>query len=140
MTITDDRGVEREVRVGDTSARDAALAGFLMLLHVMAFTIMPAFVFGLSYFGSRWVLVYLEVGDADGLGTLSFAVAITMVAVVMYARQVAINRSANSKKVDTPRCLGCRYDLSGLNIEPDGCRVCPECGGAWRVASGGGGS
>jgi hypothetical protein len=30
-------------------------------------------------------------------------------------------------------CLACGYDLSGLEAEGDGCVVCPECGGAWRV-------
>lgn len=31
------------------------------------------------------------------------------------------------------RCAVCGYALEGLNIEPDGCRVCPECGAAWRA-------
>ena len=30
------------------------------------------------------------------------------------------------------RCAVCGYALDGLKIEPDGCRVCPECGAAWR--------
>jgi hypothetical protein len=30
-------------------------------------------------------------------------------------------------------CPGCLYKLSDLPEEADGCRVCPECGGAWRV-------
>ncbi len=29
-------------------------------------------------------------------------------------------------------CGGCGYDLHGLQPQEDGCRVCPECGGAWR--------
>lgn len=31
------------------------------------------------------------------------------------------------------RCGSCNYDLAGLEPEPDGCRVCPECGAAWRL-------
>ena len=31
------------------------------------------------------------------------------------------------------RCGSCLYDLQGLDSEPDGCVVCPECGGAWRL-------
>jgi hypothetical protein len=30
-------------------------------------------------------------------------------------------------------CRGCAFDLSGIVAEADGCTVCPECGGAWRV-------
>ncbi|HYE61737.1 MAG TPA: hypothetical protein VD997_07050 [Phycisphaerales bacterium] len=30
-------------------------------------------------------------------------------------------------------CASCGYNLWDLVPEPDGCRVCPECGGAWRV-------
>lgn len=32
-----------------------------------------------------------------------------------------------------PACLVCGYELSGLTPEADGCTVCPECGGAWRL-------
>lgn len=30
-------------------------------------------------------------------------------------------------------CGSCGYSLQGLNSAHDGCRVCPECGAAWRV-------
>lgn len=30
-------------------------------------------------------------------------------------------------------CAGCGYPIVDLDPEPDGCQVCPECGGAWRV-------
>lgn len=30
------------------------------------------------------------------------------------------------------RCPGCVYDLSTIAAQDDGCRVCPECGAAWR--------
>lgn len=29
-------------------------------------------------------------------------------------------------------CPSCGYRLPDVPPEPDGCRVCPECGGAWR--------
>ncbi len=32
-------------------------------------------------------------------------------------------------------CASCGYELEGINIETDGCRVCPECGAAWRLES-----
>jgi hypothetical protein len=30
-------------------------------------------------------------------------------------------------------CASCGYDLRGLPAAPDGCTVCPECAGAWRL-------
>jgi len=33
-------------------------------------------------------------------------------------------------------CRVCEYDLGGLLPESDGCVVCPECGGAWRIQPG----
>ena len=30
-------------------------------------------------------------------------------------------------------CLICEYNLAGLQPESDGCTICPECGGAWRI-------
>lgn len=34
----------------------------------------------------------------------------------------------------TGRCVRCLYDMSSCPIEPDDCRICPECGAAWKVA------
>lgn len=31
------------------------------------------------------------------------------------------------------RCASCAYPLVGLQVEADGCTVCPECGAAWRL-------
>ena len=30
-------------------------------------------------------------------------------------------------------CPSCAYDLASISPQPDGCRVCPECGAAWRL-------
>lgn len=35
-------------------------------------------------------------------------------------------------KTDPPVCMACLYDLSGHAPQADGCRVCPECGAAWK--------
>jgi hypothetical protein len=31
------------------------------------------------------------------------------------------------------RCPSCAYDIAQLPVADDGCTICPECGGAWRV-------
>jgi hypothetical protein len=33
------------------------------------------------------------------------------------------------------RCPSCSYSLANLDIEADGCTVCPECGAAWRLSA-----
>lgn len=30
-------------------------------------------------------------------------------------------------------CPCCGYDLQTISAQKDGCRVCPECGAAWRI-------
>ena len=32
-------------------------------------------------------------------------------------------------------CPSCGYDMTGLVDDPDGYRVCPECGAAWRISN-----
>ena len=39
------------------------------------------------------------------------------------------------RRIDRSECGGCTFSLAGLNPEPDGCTVCPECGAAWRLPS-----
>lgn len=35
------------------------------------------------------------------------------------------------------RCASCGYPLERIEDATDGCRVCPECGAAWRLADAG---
>ena len=35
-------------------------------------------------------------------------------------------------------CGACVHDMTGIPVEQDGYRVCPECGAAWRWDGGGG--
>ncbi|MEQ9097306.1 MAG: hypothetical protein RIE32_13705 [Phycisphaerales bacterium] len=30
-------------------------------------------------------------------------------------------------------CPACGYSIAGLEPEEDGCRICPECGSAWKM-------
>lgn len=38
-----------------------------------------------------------------------------------------------SRWIEASRCPACSYHMEGVPIEADRCRVCPECGGAWKV-------
>ncbi len=33
------------------------------------------------------------------------------------------------------RCASCGYALKGIGAMEDGCTVCPECGGAWKLVA-----
>jgi hypothetical protein len=35
--------------------------------------------------------------------------------------------------LDHGLCAACGYSLAEISTQQDGCRVCPECGAAWRV-------
>ena len=59
-------------------------------------------------------------------------------AVAIFASRRAIDaagRRAVLACLNAEVCPGCGYSLRGLEAEADGCRVCPECGGAWKTAS-----
>ena len=30
-------------------------------------------------------------------------------------------------------CASCGFDLRGIEVQADGCHVCPECGAAWKL-------
>lgn len=47
-------------------------------------------------------------------------------------RKVQRNPEYIEAMIGVRRCPACVYSLQGLDAEPDGCIVCPECGGAWQ--------
>ncbi|GJM20042.1 MAG: hypothetical protein DHS20C14_22550 [Phycisphaeraceae bacterium] len=53
---------------------------------------------------------------------------------------VRVRRFARISEIylSSGRCAGCGYDLRGLDPEPEGCVVCPECRAAWRSSRLGG--
>jgi len=82
---------------------------------------------------SSWSIEHLLFSFVAGvLGVVLLIAAIT--------RPKTLRREINrlGKELDLIRrtdesCLVCRYALDGLQPEPDGCIVCPECGAAWRI-------
>jgi hypothetical protein len=51
---------------------------------------------------------------------------------VLIARLV-VGRRVAREYVRAGYCGSCGYDIQAAPIAADGCRVCPECGAAWRV-------
>lgn len=66
--------------------------------------------------------------------------AISLLAILIYAGSVVVRareireqrRVARAKGV----CTACGYPIAELEPQADGCRVCPECGCAWKLDEG----
>lgn len=73
----------------------------------------------------------------DESGVLMFfcyVIALPMLGVhVVYFVPIMEHRALRANK----RCLWCLYNLCGVPQVDDGCTVCPECGGAWRLPDSG---
>lgn len=43
------------------------------------------------------------------------------------------SRRWRSQYKEMGRCPACQYSLEAISPTLDGCTICPECGGAWRM-------
>jgi hypothetical protein len=83
------------------------------------------------------VLIVTLLGPALPRYALSFALGFgmfmwTCIFLRLQVRRVPTSPLYVSHVLDLGRCPACLYQLAGQVAEPDGCVVCPECGGAWR--------
>lgn len=53
----------------------------------------------------------------------------------LFVRWVGWNSVNHAKRavLSIGHCPSCAYRIFDIEAEPDGCRVCPECGGAWKL-------
>ncbi len=68
---------------------------------------------------------------------LAIGVALSIILIVMipFIRCYMWDRFWQGRFKAINRCPACEYDMKGRMPEADGCSICPECGGAWRVPS-----
>lgn len=97
-------------------------ASVLVLLVFVNYTVMVV-----TSRGGRMSWFYV------GANLLSFG---TAMGAAMFASQKAVE-AAGKRAVEgclkAEICPGCGYSLAGSVKEEDGCVVCAECGGAWKV-------
>ena len=66
-------------------------------------------------------------------------VAIVAVAVAAASYPFLLRRAygirLRSGMLGAGRCASCGYALKGVRAMQDGCTVCPECGGAWKLVA-----
>lgn len=91
------------------------------LFFALAFPVLFLMPFGLSW---PWTLLVAAVlGAAVGLATRPF----------VRPRQLEALRAGWLAR---GRCPACGTAIAQVEPEEDGCRVCPECGCAWRIDEG----
>jgi hypothetical protein len=75
------------------------------------------------------------VGDLlDLLFIMIFSIVVAMVFWYVFLGWIRRGRFVRIAEIylSQGHCASCGYKLDGLDIEPDGCVVCPECNAAWQ--------
>ncbi|MEX2219224.1 MAG: hypothetical protein WD749_10755 [Phycisphaerales bacterium] len=52
---------------------------------------------------------------------------------IQHVVMLGFRRNVVERALRRETCPGCGYGLAALPLEADCCRVCPECGAAWRL-------
>ncbi|MFN0010570.1 MAG: hypothetical protein ACKVS8_02885 [Phycisphaerales bacterium] len=148
VNLRDDRGVLHRRRWSPAAAaRDPTLTAdqrrnqndYALLVradHIAhsRWTLLLVWAFAVNVCISNYSLVWLTNRGADCftlylLGTA----AVFHGGIRWHIRPRVRAQLAKAAMLVPPRCRACGYLLDGLTTEADGCRVCPECGAAWRV-------
>jgi hypothetical protein len=77
-------------------------------------------IFGVAFI-LVFVLVYWQLPD-HGIAVIGLCVFVLMLVAE------CVRRYRLPKPWEPPRCRRCKYELEGLNPDPDGLTRCPECG------------
>lgn len=72
-----------------------------------------------------------------GLLVMMLTVLVIIVPIVTRLVRALLGPDLRDAVLGHGRCPGCIYEIRALTPEADGCVVCPECGGAWRVEGNG---
>lgn len=114
------------------------LAGWNARQAVMANRFMPAYLVVILVFASGDIVLRWRFGVSVfpwffGLGPLLVPFGFFVFQNVSSHPKVLEGRARIIRSLTRAwMCPGCGYSLAELEPEVDGCRVCPECGGAWR--------
>jgi hypothetical protein len=116
--------IERGVNTNGawTPKKVAALALIMLPIIVLGGLTIPTLSFTPGV--PRWVVVAVGIP----VGALP-AIAVVVVGRRLFAEHIA--EACTAARI----CPSCGYDLKSAPVEADGCRICAECGGAWREKS-----
>jgi hypothetical protein len=77
--------------------------------------------------------LYAMVVGGIGVASVVIFVLLTLSVVKSIVFGGGIRRLAFDACLQAGHCAACGYPLLEIEPEADGCRVCPECGAAWRA-------
>jgi|GEM_PF-1976049 len=97
------------------------------------------FLVGGSFFATSWAARYLLQGiNFAGkdwvVALLAGLIICPLFPVLLRERRREAKERLRVGYLRACQCPCCDYDLTGQVADADGCRVCPECGAAWKVA------
>ena len=148
-TITDARGATVELWGGDSISEifeslepdDRKAYGKAVFpddMKLKGLLWVSLYLLGICVFAALVAVLFVNFKPASWPSYLTAVIVALPVALVAgIVGRKKLNRSIhNPAYIDAAlsinRCPACVYSLSGQQAEPDGCIVCPECGGAWR--------
>jgi hypothetical protein len=138
MRIRDDRGKETELsrqaatwrksprivwrprHAGELSAKEVTLGLVVLIGGPVGLVIGAIGAIGVGAASGRWG------------GPVGLLAAVVWVVVVSRLFRRRLNRMARGQALAQEECPACGYGLKGIPRQEDQCRVCPECGAAWR--------
>jgi hypothetical protein len=139
VTLADDRATPRRIARGPAARQDERWADARFRAAVeqseaarMAQYRRNGLVFGIGMIALMVVGVLMRVPPA-ALIIGAFLITMGVNVFLNFGRAGAGERAAADALLRRGLCASCLYGLGGLTPEPDGCLVCPECGGAWRA-------
>jgi len=122
-----------------------AIGGFVFgLVAFVVILVASAAAFGLMlvFLVLCGVVVFLPVASSHLAAAFAVAACSAMVVAVLAPRRLGVRMGPPrsgfahlSARLRRGACPCCAYDYGEAPVEPDGCRVCSECGAAWRPAS-----
>ncbi len=78
--------------------------------------------------GGPWVLALFSFSPV-----LSISLLLVFAALVSFSDSIGEHKERlKTRRLRAGQCPACGYDIAEIDAEPDGCFVCPECGGAWQ--------
>jgi hypothetical protein len=83
----------------------------------------------------RFVWDAIDSRSINGLGAVTWTILVDglFLLLFLFGRRLML-RLANNELLRQEVCASCGYDLSGGENDPDGLRICPECGAAWKLS------
>jgi hypothetical protein len=80
--------------------------------------------------GGPWILALFSFSPV-----LSISLLLVFAGLVSFSDSITEHKERlKTRRLRDGQCPACGYDVAEIDADADGCVVCPECGGAWRMS------